>query len=290
MPHVDSFTFLFVAVTYLAQMCYAMGINMKKVLVIGAHSYIGQKFKEYVLNHNKEEIAVDMVSASDGAWRKKDFSGYDTILHLSGIVHRKEKKSMEALYYEVNHKLAVEIAKKAKESKAGQFIFMSTAAVYGSYTGCITKDTKPKPTTFYGKSKLAAEQDIVKLQDDEFKVAIVRPPMVYGEGCKGNYPRLVKLARYTPVFPEFHNKRSVIHIENLTRYLLKLMVDNCSGYFYPQDQLYADTCQLIIQIRESKGKKTFLVKYLNFILDIFINVREIKKMFGDFYYDNLSLY
>ncbi len=258
---------------------------MKKVLVIGAHSYIGQKFKEYVSANDVKDLSVDMVSASDGAWRKVEFTGYDSVLHLSGIVHRKEKKNMEALYYEVNHKLAVEIAKKAKENNVKQFIFMSTAAVYGSYTGCITKDISPSPTTFYGKSKLAAEQDIIKLQDDDFKVVIVRPPMVYGEGCKGNYSRLVKLAKYTPIFPEFHNKRSVLNISVLSEYLVNIIKSNREGYYYPQDETYLDTCQLFVTIRKEMGKKTLLIRIFNPFLRILRKyLTNIGKLFGDFYY------
>lgn len=258
---------------------------MKKVLVIGAHSYIGQKFKEYVSGMKNIDIAIELVSASDGAWRKVNFSLYDAVIHLSGIVHRKEKKNMESLYYEVNHKLAVEIAKKAKQGHVKQFIFMSTAAVFGSYKGCITKETITNPTTYYGKSKLAAEQDIIKLQENEFHVVIVRPPMIYGDGCKGNYPRLVKLAKFTPVFPNYHNKRSVLHIDILSEYLHQLIIKESSGYFHPQNKEYADTCELIIRIRNEMGKKTKLVRCFNPILKILSCKNHIfNKLFGDLFY------
>lgn len=260
---------------------------MKKVLVIGASSYIGQKFKEYVLLNNKNDLVVDMTSASDGSWRNVDFKGYDTILHLSAIVHRKEKKNMEGLYYEVNHRLAVEVAKKAKDSQVRQFVFMSTAAVYGAHTGCITKETLPKPTTFYGKSKLAAENDIIKLQDDDFKVAIVRPPMVYGEGCKGNYQRLVKLVKYIPIFPEYHNKRSVLNINRLCEYLLDLIIKEQNGLFQPQDNEYMDTCREVVKIRKSIGKKTILIKGFGMIIRFgILNIDAFKKLFSDLYYEN----
>ena len=264
---------------------------MKKVLIIGAHSYIGKKFKEYAFNHKLEDLTVDMASASNGAWKKVSFSEYDVVLHLSGIVHSKEKKSMEVLYYEVNHKLAVKIAKRAKEGGVKQFIFMSTAAVYGAYIGCITKETVPNPTTYYGKSKLAAEQDIIKLQSEEFKVAIIRPPMVYGEGCKGNYPRLVKLSKYTPIFPEFHNKRSMLHIDNLLDYLIQYIRQESYGYFYPQDDDYVDTCKMLENIRKKMGKKTKLFPYSNKLINLLIkkNIKVFQKMFGDLYYDK-SLY
>jgi len=181
---------------------------MKRVLVIGANSYIGKKFYEYVKREKNNEIYIDMVSASDGGWRKVDFSRYDSVLHLAAIVHKKEKKNMKELYYQVNYRMAVEVAKKAKENKVGHFIFMSTAAVFGNESVCISKDTIPNPVTLYGKSKLAAEQVINKMHCDSFKVAIVRAPVVYGYGCKGNYQKIVKLTKITPVFPEIENKKS----------------------------------------------------------------------------------
>ncbi len=262
-----------------------MCIYMKKVLVIGAHSYIGQKFKEYISEMNIKNIAVDLVSASDGSWSQVDFSLYDTVMHLSGIVHKKERKSMESLYFNVNHKLAVEVAKKAKEKNVKQFIFMSTAAVFGTYESCITKETIPNPTTYYGKSKFAAEQEIMILQDDMFHIAIVRPPMVYGKNCKGNYARLIKLAKYTPVFPKIHNKRSMLNINNLSKYLLQLILHEKKGFFHPQDNEFADTCELIIKLREEMGKKTILISIFNPLIKILCRyINELNKLFGNFYY------
>jgi UDP-glucose 4-epimerase len=117
---------------------------IKKVLIIGSHSYIGKKLHAYIKEKGIEDIQVTLVSASDGSWMKVDFSEFDVILHLSGIVHRKEKKDMKSLYYNVNYKLAVQVAQKAKENHVKQFIFMSTAAVFGTVNGCITKETPLK--------------------------------------------------------------------------------------------------------------------------------------------------
>ncbi len=263
---------------------------MKKVLVIGANSYIGRKFREYISQMDKGDISADLVSALDGSWREADFSSYDVVLHLAAIVHIKETSDMETLYYRINHKLAVEAAEKAKENHVKQFILMSTAAVFGLRTGCITKETIPTPTTFYGKSKLAAEKDIMQMQDEEYRIAIVRPPMVYGKGCKGNYARLVKLAKFTPVFPEYHNKRSILHIDNLSEYLVRLIRDESSGYFHPQDKEYADTCRMIEKIRKETGRETLLTPCLNNIISLLIekNIGVFQKMFGDLYYGGES--
>jgi UDP-glucose 4-epimerase len=258
---------------------------MKKVLVIGTHSYIGQKFNEYVSNSEKIDLVIDSVSGSDGTWRLVDFSQYDVILHLSAIVHRKESKKIEQLYYKINHDLAVEVAKKSKENHVRQFIFMSTAAVFSPQAGCIKNDTEPNPKTYYGKSKLLAEQDIIKLQNKDFKVVILRPPMIYGSKCTGNYFKLVKIAKYTPIFPEFHNKRSMLFIDTLSSYLVQLIVNEDSGYFHPQDDEYVDICELVVRIRSEMGKKTKLIRCLNMPIRILKDYNSLfNKVFGDMYY------
>lgn len=258
---------------------------MKKVLVIGAHSFIGQQFNNYIHSRNNDIIDITLVSASDDAWRVIDFSQYDTILHLAAIVHKKEKKKMQQLYYKVNYKLAVEIASLAKRCGVKQFIFMSTAAVYDSSIQCITRDTRPNPGSFYGIYKLAAEEEIAKMQSSLFNVVIARSPMVYGDGCKGNYRRLTKLARYLPIFPDYHNKRSMIHINNLCEFFLEIIENNRKGYFFPQDSKYIDTCELFVELRKKMGKKTLLVKRMNKIIKIIMPYNKtINKLFNDFYY------
>lgn len=262
---------------------------MKKVLIIGANSYIGKKFYEYIIENSISTIEASLVSASDGSWKKADFTEYDTVLHLSAIVHKKEKKDMKELYFNVNHKLAVDIARHAKDSGVRQFAFMSTAAVYGKITGCITEDTVPNPNTYYGMSKLAAEKDIMKLQDAEFKVTIIRPPMVYGEGCKGNYIKIKKAARYLFLLPDHHNKRSVVGIERLIQDIINLICNNNAGIYFPQDNEYLDTCNMVMNERKQMGKKTYLIP--GDLIVFFINrINLVGKIFGDFYYSkNLKI-
>lgn len=256
---------------------------MKRVLIIGANSYIGKKFYEHVYSLNDKLMDVDMVSAADGSWQKVDFSKYDSVLHLSAIVHRREKRSMKELYFEVNHKLAVDVAKQAKAKGVKHFIFMSTAAVYGNRSGGITKATLPHPDTYYGISKLAAEEDILKLQEENFKISILRPPMVYGEGCRGNYVRLIKAARYLCVFPNHHNKRSVISIFKLSQDLVQIIKEEGAGIYLLQDEGYMDTCNLFIKEREKLGKRTFMLPgYL--ITPLLNQINLLRKIFGDFYY------
>ena len=158
---------------------------MKKILITGANSYIGTSFESYMKQFG-DEYAVDTVDMIDGAWREKSFAEYDVVFHVAGIAHRKETKENAGLYYKVNRDLAIDVATKAKADGVKQLVFLSSMSVYGMETGVITRETSPAPKSNYGKSKLQAEEGISLLKSDSFKVAVLRPPMVYGEGCKGN--------------------------------------------------------------------------------------------------------
>ena len=167
---------------------------MKKILITGANSYIGTSLEKW-LGKNPDKYYVDTVSTRDDAWKKKDFSEFDVVFHVAGIAHIKETKENQDLYYKVNRDLAFEAAKKAKAGGVKQFVFLSSMSIYGQDVGPIGINTIPNPKTAYGKSKYEAETMVLELEDDSFKVAILRPPMVYGPNSKGNYQLLSKFAK-----------------------------------------------------------------------------------------------
>lgn len=235
---------------------------MSRILITGAGSYIGTSFENYI-NSLNENYIVDTVDMIDASWKDKDFSKYDVVYHVAGIAHIKEDESNKDLYYKVNYELAVNTAKKAKKEGVKQFVFLSSMSVYGMETGIITKETVPQPISNYGKSKLMAEEAMEKLRDANFKIAIVRPPMIYGEGCKGNYNSLVKFARMLPLFPYIDNQRSMLHIDNLNIYIKKLIDEESDGLYFPQDEEYVCTSEMVKGIAKEQGKEIKLTKLLN---------------------------
>jgi UDP-glucose 4-epimerase len=220
----------------------------------------------------------------DDSWREKDFSPYDVVFHVAGIAHIKESRTNRELYYKVNRDLAYETAEKAYADGVKQFIFLSSMSVYGIETGVITKETPLQPKSAYGKSKAEAEQLIKSLENDLFRIAILRPPMVYGKGCKGNYPRLAKLALRLPIFPDIDNKRSMIYIDNLCEFIRLLIDDYGAGLFFPQNAEYVKTSEMVRLVAEAHGKRIRMVKLFNPILRI-LRVSIISKVFGDLVYD-----
>lgn len=267
---------------------------MKKILVTGVNSYVGNRFAEWVEQY-PDDYDVDRISVRNDKWKDIDLSIYDSILHVAGIAHVSTDPNMEELYYRVNRDLTIKLAEQAKASGVKQFIFMSSIIVYGdskSEKVVIDEDTKPNPSNFYGRSKLEAEEGIRPLEDDNFKVAIIRPPMIYGKNSKGNYPKLANAAQKLPIFPDIDNERSMLHVDNLSEFLRLIIKNEDSGMYFPQNKEYVKTSNMVWEIAYVHGKNIYLTRLFNPILKLMINkVTIVNKVFGNLIYSkNLSYY
>lgn len=257
---------------------------MKRVLITGANSYIGTSFESWIKeNHN--EIITDTLDMIGDAWREYDFSGYDAVFHVAGIVHQKKNAVSEDTYYKVNCDLAVEAAEKAKLAGVRQFVFISTMSVYGILIGNIDENTVEQPDNAYGKSKLKAENQLKRLATEQFLVAILRPPMIYGKKCKGNFTRLAKLANMTPIFPEFRNKRSMLYIENLNRFVTQIIEQEKAGLMFPQDGEFVSTWDIVRLLRKEQNRMIIGVKLFNPIIKLFQKkISTFQKVWGNLCY------
>ena len=259
---------------------------MKKVLITGKNSYIGQSFKSYVEANYPSEIQVDSISVRGDAWREYDFSRYDAVLHVAGIAHVSADPKMETEYYKVNRDLTIAVAKLTKQSGVRQFVFMSSMIIYGEKRGIdsltiIDRATKPEPIDFYGRSKLEADLGVQKLADDKFNVVSVRTPMVFGPQSKGNFPLLVKVAKASPIFPKINNQRSMIYINNLAEFLAKTILNNISGIYFPQNQEPLSTLAIVNIIRTQLHKPLIVISLFNPLLRLLgRRFRVIDKVFG----------
>lgn len=258
---------------------------MKYILITGANSYIGTSFENYMRQWS-DEYKVDTVDMIDGSWRDMDFSQYDTVFHVAGIAHIKETKKNSDLYYKVNRDLAIETAKKAKAYGVLQFIFLSSMSVYGITTGVITKETLPTPKSAYGKSKFEAEKGLVKLVNNNYKIVVLRPPMVYGPGCKGNYKILSKWAKKLPIFPDLKNQRSMIKIDKLCEFIKAKIDVPITGLCQPQDDAYVCTSEMVKQISDEAGHKIHMTNFFNPLIFLACKLKNDKanKIFGNLIY------
>lgn len=250
----------------------------RKVLITGAGSYIGCSFKQYAQEYYPENFSIDELSLRDESWKEKNFSDYDVVYHVAGIAHADVGKVLEKTkekYYQINTDLSIAVAKKAKEEGVKCFVFMSSMIVYGDSAPVgkkkiIDENTVPIPANFYGDSKLQADVAVRELADDKFKVIVLRPPMIYGRGSKGNYSLLAKLAKLSPIFPDVKNERSMLYIENLCEllcqaFLLKSFKRN-AVVLLPQNKEWVKTAEMVEKIAVVNGKEIITMKSLRPVL------------------------
>ena len=272
---------------------------MKKILITGANSYVGMSVEAH-LNRWPQQYRVDTVDMIGDGWRTQSFAGYDAVFHVAGLVHQPDSKNdprQAERYEKINTVLAVETARKAKAEGVGHFLFMSSASVYGltapmGKVVMITRDTPLMPNDNYGISKAKAEEGLRALADKNFKLAILRPPMIYGKGCKGNYQTMAMLAKKLPVFPWVDNRRSMIYMENLAEFVRFVIDDTAEGIFCPQNNEYVNTCDMVNQIAHANGKGIVLIKGFGWALKLLRPVTAaVDKAFGSLCYDfELSRY
>lgn len=267
---------------------------MKRILITGANSYIGTSFETYIKTKFPYDYCVDTVDMIDGSWRNKSFSSYDVVYHVAGIAHSDSGKisaEKEKLYRSVNTDLTIETAKKAKEEGVKQFIFMSSSIVYGDSAPIgkkkvISKDTPVSPANCYGDSKVQAEKGLIPLSDESFKVVILRPPMIYGKGSKGNFPMLEKMARKLPFFPKIENERSMLYVGNLVEFVRLMIANEEQGLFWPCNREYSNTSELIREIAKCHGKRIKLLPGLCWFLKLLsIVTKYVNKAFGNLVYE-----
>lgn len=260
-----------------------------KILITGANSFVGSSVERWLLRE-PEKYEIDTVDTVGDNWRKADLSLYDAVFHVAGLAHVDPKPEMAPLYYKVNCDLALEIARAAREAGVGQFIFMSSMIVFRASKSlkgtAITMDTEPAPNDFYGDSKLRAEIGLRKLETPDFKVAVLRPCMIYGPGNKGNFPRLARLAARTPVFPAWHNRRSMLYIDNLSEFVRQALDRRLSGTFHLQNREYADTVELVRALGRQANHSIFISRLFNPLVRFAAPfLKPVSKMFADQYYD-----
>ena len=266
---------------------------MKKILITGKGSYLGNSLKAY-LEAFGDCYQVDCLSLRSGDWKEQSFRGYDAVYHTAAIVHQPRSKDAPgelARYRAVNCDLAVDAAKKAKAEGVRQFVFLSTMAVYGltaafGKTVTITAQTPTAPTDNYGLSKLEAERALLSLEGPDFRVAILRPPMIYGKDCKGNFRSLVSMARRLPFFPKVPNRRSMLYVGSLNRLVQQIIDREDRGIFCPQDPEYLNTSAMVQAIAAAQGKHLVLVPGFSWAFHLLRHLTgAVDKAFGSLVYD-----
>ena len=235
-----------------------------------------------------DRYAVRSLDMHGEGWRQFDFSPFDCVVHVAGIAHVSPKPELRPLYEAVNRDLAVACARRAREMGVKQFIYLSSAIVFGDAApagevGEITPETSPSPAGAYGRSKLEAEHGLRALENERFRVTILRPMMVFGKGCKGNYNALAALARRAPLFPDFPNRRGMVYIDDLAECVRRHIDEGAGGVFHPQTFI-ASTADLARAVAKAHGRRALFPRFLNGPVRMLGKSGTVRRAFGGFYY------
>ena len=242
------------------------------------------------MQHVKGHFRVSELSVKGDAWKSHDFSGYDAIVHVAAIVHQRNVPDQD-LIFRINRDLPRALCQHAVGQGVKHFVFMSTMAVYGvapSRAGMpgITLETPCRPRSWYGKSKFEAEQALQELRSrDDFRLSILRPPMVYGRGCPGNYfKRLLWMGRHLPILPSFRkNRLSMIGIANLSELLKNILDTDAEGVFIPDDCDELGTTQRLEIIARASGRNPLASRLLGELIQR-VPLRPLDSLVGDLFY------
>ena len=260
------------------------------VCIIGKNSYIGSHIASWLLRYGYQVFQLDVLSE---CWQSSDYSSYDVIIHVAGIVHRPDCQD-EELYQKVNTDMPILIAKRYKESRksVSTFVYLSTMAVYGTskrlVKNLITEETMTTPTGLYGTSKLAADNGLLPLQSENFNVVVVRPPNVYGKNCKGGYiSGFTSVIKTFPIIPLAYTnvKQSIIYIDNLCEFIHLIIEQKRKGVFMPQDEYPVSAVDICTMIAHGLGKKIYKSFILGLIVRLLNFIPLFKKAYGGIEYD-----
>ena len=253
------------------------------ILIIGKNSYIGNHIDEWLSNHGHEVTQLDVLNDE---WMYFDYSSYDAIVHVAGIVHQPNCQDWN-LYKRVNTDMPILIATMAKEQGVKQYVFLSTMGVYGmgkSLKPTVVDESTPlQADGMYEKSKLLAEEGLQKLQEETFQVASVRPPSVYGKGCRGGYiTGFTSIASRLPIIPRAYEdvKQSFIYIDNLSELVRLVIEKNLAGIFCPQDDKAVSANELLEVISKGLGIKSHSSRLLGYLLRAVSFIPLVNKAYG----------
>ncbi len=203
---------------------------MRHCLVTGAAGFIGRQLCRQLQTQGIHVKAFLRIPAEPGPWQDSAagdiaepiasnvMADMDTVFHLAGKAHAlSETRQDEKEYFDINTEGTRQLLEAAQQASVRRFVFFSSVkAMHEGGSDCLNETFSCHPETPYGKSKLAAER-LVLAGNYVPEPVVLRLPMVYGPAMKGNLPRMIEAVRKGrfPPIPEFGNKRSMVHVEDV---------------------------------------------------------------------------
>ena len=255
-----------------------------KILITGKNGYIARNLFDYLKRYTNYEVSLHSLRSHDYDLSKV-LQGYDILIHLSGLVHKKEKEILLEDYIKTNVNLTLRLAKESHKSSIKHFIFVSSMSVFGE-VNLINNYTIPNPVTKYGISKLMAENELLNFSSlTNMKISIIRPPVVIGFDAPGNPNLLFKFSKFLKFVPKIINKRSVIFIDRLSLHILQVIRLSHKTITHPQMRKNYSTNRLISYYRSMYGLKTYESSFLNPLFYLFSFIPFIKMIYKNNYHE-----
>ena len=264
-----------------------------KIAVTGAGGFIGSALTKMLVGEGHDVLPLSRNELSD-----PDFSGVETVVHCAALAHRTGAERPDADTFDaVNHRLAVELAAKAKAAGVRRFVFVSTIYTIAGNPSPLTPDMPLRPRDDYGRAKAKAEADLRELNGIE--VVIARPVLVYGPGARANLKALIKLCDSGLPLPFglADNRRSFVSLENVAHALTFLSVapaEKVAGrVFHLAEPQPRSTKELVTKLRAALGKPVRLVPvppvFMRVLLSAVGKSGLYDQLYGDLVADSSSL-
>jgi UDP-glucose 4-epimerase len=242
------------------------------VLVTGASGFVGQHLTPILEAEGwtvrralrtpamtPNDVCIQSIGA--GTDWKDVLVGVDAVVHLAARVHHQNDEHAIERYREVNIEGTLHLARCAANAGVRRFIFVSTVLVHGRTNdgrAPFSEDNILTPSGVYGISKAAAESGLKSIaQDGAMSVTVIRPPLVYGAGAKGNF-KLLTLAvkRGIPLpFGSIRNRRAFLAVENLCSFIVQRLARAERGFdvFLVADQEQVSTPEFVRRLAAAVG-------------------------------------
>ncbi|MDA9404018.1 NAD-dependent epimerase/dehydratase family protein [Bradyrhizobium sp. CCBAU 45389] len=228
----------------------------------------------------EDEVVIETIGPETD-WQTA-LKGVDAVVHLAARVHHKHEEHAVQLYRNVNIAGTLHLARSAATAGVRQFIFISTVLVHGRSNdgrAPFSEDDILTPRGLYGMSKAAAEAGLRTLaRDGTMKISVIRPPLVYGAGAKGNFAlltRAVSLGLPLP-FAAIRNHRAFLAVQNLSSFILRRLghPDPASNFeiFLVADREQVSTPEFIERLGQASGKIPRLFRMPPDLLGMLLNV------------------
>ena len=275
-------------------------MEIKRVLITGVNGFVGKRtaialikqgFAVYGLSMDSNCHVTGMagyvsipIENQEAVYDYVQQQKFDAVVHLAAIVHKRTSDLTERAYDQVNHLASANLFQACADAGVKRVLFASTIEVHGNRPETHIDETTPaEPTTFYGRSKLAAEKALERAAKDGMDYAIMRLAPVYASQFRMNVDKRVYLSNRMAAyyFKKGDYSFHFLSIDNLVDGIVALLkAEKTEGIYFMADKNPVSARELIRLEKAHNGlKRAFRIPYIPAYIGIFL-VDQITRLFG----------